>query len=624
MTPTGAASAASSIPTGAPILSAPLSAVPSGDSPPQGAPQPQFQNAPAIPPDAAGRRVHALLEKKYGVREANPDKAAKFVREAKTAIRGKNPKKAFELYQQAFQLDEKNDLVLQELVRLSMNLGDPLSSYQFTSVFIERHPNNAGAREHRLKMGAIIQRAVKTDFNKMSSEEQGMAQQAMLMTVIDGKMDRGVLLAKKSTQEIEGLKEREVELKTFHPKSTEEKKAIIGRIGAQIQEMREAMALPYSNPAQAQLVRQEISKIIAGGFGMLVRFAAEDSDAEIKKLAPLFQAYQFLAEGKPEEALRPFQIVRSDGFKELGKGDEAKGEESLKKTFAEVEKLVQENRTQEAQERLAGLPHGLGDAYGFLSMAEPKYLRRLNMGVLELWEQNTEDNWRAEREEANQGWGLVSGVAGGILRLVWDQKTEFDDINEKSDHERDLIAEVRKRIENGHVNTVLEALTQIKDEADYPEPDKFPSDEEEEKFEKKADAQECRKERAEEILEAVKAEKLGDPLVAAILYSSQIVPEKKAEDLLVSTADQALKAPRPLETGARIYAAAGINAILQFHSRDPKVRENALKVVDRNKLGVLLEPLLPGAKQPEVPKPQPQPQGQTVVAQKPAEKQAQN
>jgi hypothetical protein len=148
-------------------------------------------------------------------------------------------------------------------------------------------------------------------------------------------------------------------------------------------------------------------------YDLLEKVAGNSPYAEIQKRAPLYSAYQKLAQGDLEGA-------KAD-FTELGPD------------FDEAWEIVKRMKSDE--------------------------LRARNLKALYAWEVFTEEG-KEHALDAAHGFG---GIVSGMITQAVEGKTSDDFVYEKVQVERDLIAKVREQIRSGQAKTIDEALLDIEE-----------------------------------------------------------------------------------------------------------------------------------------------------------------
>lgn len=272
--------------------------------------------------------------------------------------------------------------------------------------------------------------------------------------ILETTMDQASLTAHNLERTLDDLKGKEKELEAFHGKSKEEKEAACQMLLGMAMNTLDIAQLPQIDPEDAKLVPEKLGIVSKEIMGVLARFAAADSDPALKRLAPLFQAYQYLLDGKSAEAEASFRTVRDDGLKLLGDGDAAKGEQALKEKIAKATLALQANDPATAQQIIQGeLPPGLADAYMFLKPMEDQRKRTLNLRAVGAWEEQIHSRY----DEAKKNVSSIGKVWDG----VWGNKNSVDKLSEKETAEINVVSAVRGRISTGKCSTIEEALKDI-------------------------------------------------------------------------------------------------------------------------------------------------------------------
>ncbi|HKX11897.1 MAG TPA: FHA domain-containing protein, partial [bacterium] len=181
------------------------------------------------------------------------------------------------------------------------------------------------------------------------------------------------------------------------------KREVIAAVEGLAQNYLQLAEQSYSDPKDVEAVRSAMNGLAGETFAVLARFAKTDSDFEIQKMAPIYESYQLIADGKLDEAM-----------------------EKLKS----VEKMPEAARV--------------------LSTLKKGKLRLYNEAALQVWETYNTDLEQAELSES-KGW--VSGIGKSSSDVVAKYKLE-----------KELTDAVRLKIETGEAFTLKEALTQISNE----------------------------------------------------------------------------------------------------------------------------------------------------------------
>ncbi|MCE9624836.1 MAG: hypothetical protein K8R69_05195, partial [Deltaproteobacteria bacterium] len=248
----------------------------------------------------------------------------------------------------------------------------------------------------------------------------------------------------------------------------------------------------------AAMVSKEIPKVVAGTFGALSSFAASDEDKIIQNLAPLLESYRLLEQGNIQDALPFLEIVRSNGFKEYGDGDETKGRdrflkglEWVKSQAKEIERLhkeakllLREGKESEAAPKIQeangiadnvqktffdGLPNGLMDAHRLLKMDARFRMSRANLAILALMKKEIQSSRSSKVEEYTNTWSVAwRSIPYGIKAVIGSHESKFDDINAETAKSLDLVDEIERKIDRGEAESIREALQQIQDQGSDP------------------------------------------------------------------------------------------------------------------------------------------------------------
>ncbi len=490
----------------------------------------------------AGNPTHPLFGK-FTTGKVDTTKAAKHVKEAEQLFAKKNLAKALEAYKKALGANPNDPEVALWCAKLSAGTEDFIGAHEYISLYIALKPEDVKRRGVRVQINEVILQGLDEHFNKLDAGQKQEAQQMAMALMGEIQFDKAHLIAHGSQEQIENLKKMEAEFNALHSKPVAEKEKALASLRQTVQGLVMLASLPFGNPKDAKFIPEEIGRIVTQLYGVIARFAKADSDEAIKKIAPYYEALEAVTSNKPLDAVKPFEIVRSEGLKQLGAGDEAKGKEKLAELEKQAAQLTKEGKKEELQKLLAALPLGLPVAMEFLKQYETDHLRRANLAALEAWDHHLSDEHSAEVEKETSAWNaFIGGTFGLLYRGIAGKKSVFDEINDKTAKERDLLWEVRKRIEKGEANTIQEALKLINDKG----PEEM-------------------KPRAAELA----ANSSKDPVGALIAYTSQVKHDKAIEDGLL------LLATEGKEVETRKHTAASLNAIIRFHTKDADNKKKA-------------------------------------------------
>lgn len=448
-----------------------------------------FVNGKPVPP-SGGRPLVNPLFGKIDPNKIDREKAKKFSQQGDKYYEKKDFKKAASAYRNAFQADPTDKDVILRLSEVSFENGDPMASYDYLSLYIQNNPSDVAKRGMRLQLSQLILGELEKKAKDAKPQEFQKLQAVALALVSESRADQAIFMASTSKEQLENLKKLEGELDSLHSQSTENKMKVLQGMMADLNEMSVLARMPMADPEMTKVVSREIPKIVTETFAVLARFAKADKDENISRYAPLFESYRLLGEGKLQEAMPFLEQVRSNGFKQYGGGDEAKGrdlflknlesakslEKDLKKLGDEIQSLVKENKTEEAKAKaqaadkivgemqrfLLTLPEGLMDAHTLLSIDEKSRQRRVNLAVVALWKEQIQA-WRSSQVEEYTGtWSVAwRAIPYGVKGIFGSDSSKFDDINAETSKKMDLASDVEKRLNRGEAASVKEALEQI-------------------------------------------------------------------------------------------------------------------------------------------------------------------
>jgi len=433
-------------------------------------------------PKGGSGPLNALFTGKYDASKVDEAKASKFVEQAETYKKKnpkagepvyQNPKKAEELYLKALEANPKDKKAIFGLIQIAYDRNDALGAHDLLTGYINFYPEDNKRRQMRIQLDTQIIQGMQANAANFKQDEIPQVQRIMGMIALEAKIDQAILMANTSEDQIKSLIELEQKLKTLHSEPLPRKLGLLRGISMNIASMVELTALPMPDQATKDKVNSEIPKIISETYGMLARFAKEDKDEKIKNLAPMYEAYQLLALGKTEEAMPFLETVRSNGFKEYGGGDEAKGKEKLKQTVESLKKLQDEKdpaKVQEGLKSLGEIPEGLIDADAILSAVEADRLKHSNLALVAAWKDKINEDFRATCDKYDGAWSvgwraIPYGVKGVFWNIFGDGhiSSPFTDAADEAGKQRDLVGAVETKLSKGEAKTVKEALEQLRD-----------------------------------------------------------------------------------------------------------------------------------------------------------------
>ena len=573
MTPPGSATSQPvQLPPGAPILPG---QVPGAVNPPPAdankGPD-SFGAANPKAPDAKGPAQNPLFGK-FDPKKVNPENSKKLLAEGDKFIKSKQFEKAFKSYLKAFEADPKNEKLPLKLAAAAYNAKDPITAHEFVGIYLEMKPEDSQRRMMRVKLDTEILGAVKASAGKIKSDqEKAQATELVMGLITEMNMDQSLLLAYDGDKQLAELKKSEPELAKLHSQPIEKRKAVLAGMLQQINMLNSSLQMPYPTKEQAQMVKEKVTALLAELFGVAERFSKADSDEGIKKMGSTFEAYHLLAQGNIKDAVTPMETVRSEGFKSLGNGDEAKGKERFDKIRDEVRKAMKEGRGKDIPELIKDIPFGLDDANALLTAVETDKLRRTNLAALRIWKDRVHEDWTLARADADNStftgsvgaaWRghWIKGITGWNVSVWGDNKTRYDDINEKTSFEEDLVSAVESRINKGEATTVLDALKLVRDKGDP-------------RF----------KDRATDIIDHLDRDHVG----LVIKYASQVTPDPKVEKALLDISSIGIVS----SFGGDIRSVNDTNALIEFASKDPVTQKKAGDLVKKDKVTLDLKDVL--------------------------------
>ncbi|MFO1464280.1 MAG: tetratricopeptide repeat protein [bacterium] len=458
-------------------------------SPPNAQGPDKYVQGKPTAPGAGGPLGHPLFGK-IDLKKVDQEKAKTFAAQGDKFYEKQDFKNAQAAYEKAFQADPNHAPVTLRLAEVCYENGDPLTAYDYLSLYLENRPEDVSKRGTRIQLGQLILSELEKKAKTLQPQELKQAQVAAASLIATSRMDQAIVLASTSGEQLESLKKLGEDLRALHSEPVEKKMKVLREMMANLHEMSLMTQLPISNPKLAAMVYQEIPKLITESYGVLADFAKADPDENISRYAPLFESSRLLAQGKLQEALPFLEAVRGNGFKQYGGGDEAKGRdrflkemgevrslaENMKKLGLEAQALFRENRDGEAnikvqqnneiadkiQNYFDSLPEGLLEAHRILSLDGNNHMRRANLAILALLRGEIQKARAALVEEYTGTWAVAwRSVGYGVKALVGSDSSKFDDINAETAKRLDLVDAVEGKIHRGEASSVKEALAQI-------------------------------------------------------------------------------------------------------------------------------------------------------------------
>jgi len=385
-------------------------------------------------------------------------KAESFDKKAQEYLDKKNYKKALAYYKMA--LDQNPNDGAAQLGRAKMEhaTGDLLAAHDHYTDLLAADPSSQEVKALRSNVDQIILQNFQQMAPRVPKEKQAEFMKMAQTLLLESTMDRASLLAHNADQELEGLKSKEKMLAEFHGKSKQEKEAACQTLLGIAMDTLDIAQLPPLDPKDATLIPEKLGAISKEVLGVLARFAAADEDPALKRLAPLFAAYQALLDGNNKDAETAFRTVREDGMKLLGNGDAEKGEKLLKEKIEKANKAIQENDPATAEKIFQEeLPPGLADAYLFLQQIDAARTQSLSLFAVDAWEEQIYSRYDGLKKDAKGFWSKPGLVWDG----VWGNKNNIDKLDEKMRGEINVVSAVRGRLSTGRCANIEEALKDV-------------------------------------------------------------------------------------------------------------------------------------------------------------------
>jgi len=333
--------------------------------------------------------------------------------------------KATEALKAAVQANPSNLKAQLALGEASFGDGDFDASRKAYATLIQADPRNADARRLHAEASTYYLSAL----DASATEEKSKVEAEIAN-------DRAMLIALNPNGEQDKLDKLEKLLEGFHGAAKPEviaamagidpskvaagsKKEMMAVLEGLAQQYLSLAEQNYAEPKDAELVRGELNGLAAKTFSILARFAKADEDGDVQKQAPLYEGYALLAQGKMDEAVKTF--------------------ESIRKTVPAADKI--------------------------LTQMENQKLRVVNLAALEAWETYNEEG---ESVQLDESYSISGRALVGFDSLVRSGSGDLrSDVKAKWKKEREFVAELKSRVQDGKANSILEAMKQI--QSDGPE-----------------------------------------------------------------------------------------------------------------------------------------------------------
>ncbi|MFO1464166.1 MAG: tetratricopeptide repeat protein [bacterium] len=394
-------------------------------------------------------------------KEVTPDQAKKaesFRRKGDEYFKKENFKKALGYYQKAHQTNPGDVRILLSLAKAEHATGDLFQAHDHYNELLLLDPSLLQVRALRTDANLSVLAQMKQIMPRVPKEKQAEFVKTVQILQLELGLDRAALLAHNADKEIEGLKAAEQGLAKLHGKSKAEKEKACQQLLGMAMETLDLAQLPPLDPKDAKLIPEKLGMLAKEVFGVLARFAKADNDPALQRLAPLFEAYQALTDGRTEDAVKAFETVREQGLKLLGDGDAAKGEKALLEKLEKAGKSIAAKDGASAEKIFQEeIPPGLADAYGFLKQYEGEKTRMASLVATNAWEEEISSRYTASAKDANGFWGQF----GQAWDIANSQDTSLDKLAKEERKELDLLAAVRSRLALGKSVNIEGALKDI-------------------------------------------------------------------------------------------------------------------------------------------------------------------
>lgn len=381
--------------------------------------------------------------------EVSPSEAKKaesFRRKGDEYFKKENFKKALGYYTKAHKTNPTDARILLSLAKAEHATGDLFKAHDHYNDLLALDPSLLVARALRSDANQTILMHMQRIAPKITAEQKDDFIKTGQALTLEMSMDRAALLAHNIDKELEGLKAMEENLAKLHDKPKAEKEKAYQALLAMAMQSMDLAELPALDPKDEKIIPENLGKLTKEILAVLSRFAKADKENSLQRLAPLFEAYVALSEGRTDDAIASFEAVREDGLKLLGEGDRVKGENLLKEKLAKTDEAYRED-----------IPPGLADAYFYLKRIENEKTRQVGLTATGAWEEEINDRYAAKAKEANGFWGQF----GQFTDLVRGKMTTHDRLAKEAYKELSVVRAVRDRLASGKAFTLEEALKDI-------------------------------------------------------------------------------------------------------------------------------------------------------------------
>lgn len=392
------------------------------------------------------------------VTPADAKKANSFRLKGEEYFKKENFKKALAYYEMAHKANPGDAQILLSLAKAEHATGNLLQAHDHYNELLAADPSLLDVRALRSDANQAILMQMRRMAPKIKPEQQAEFLKTGQILTLEMAVDRAALLAHNADKELEGLKVMEQNLAKLHDRPKAEKEKACQALLAMAMDTLDLAQLPAQDPKDAELIPEKLGLLTKEIFGALARFAKADKDPALQRLAPLFEGYQALCEGKTDEAMKAFEAVREEGLKTLGDGDAEKGEKVLQERMEKAAKALAANDPAGAEKIYQEeIPPGLADAYIYLKQFDAQKTRMVSLVAIAAWEEDVDARHAAGAKEANGFWSMF----GEFSDVVQGKQTDQDKLAIAARKELNLVHAVRDRLALGKANTLEEALKDV-------------------------------------------------------------------------------------------------------------------------------------------------------------------
>src|SRR5262249_30172225 len=119
--------------------------------------------------------------------------------------------------------------------------------------------------------------------------------------------DQAMSLAEHAEKEQGELEELEKQFRAIQDGSPEHAQAFVQTMATLAHQYLQLASASFADPKDSEFVRDQLNGLAAKSFEILAKFADASPHGEIKKLAPLYDGYRFLAQGDIEAGRNAFE-----------------------------------------------------------------------------------------------------------------------------------------------------------------------------------------------------------------------------------------------------------------------------------------------------------------------------